>query len=121
MQTGRYPFRNGHYKFASHQEADFVRPTVSQILRQQGYGTAVFGKLGTGIKVKKGQADHYDHTIEFSRDLERQGFGDIFHSGGKYEFPDGILLPIRTEETAILPNGEKLNYITQMLDGEIPA
>ena len=49
MQTGRYPFRSGHYKFASHQETDIARPTVSQVLREYGYGTAVLGKTGWGI------------------------------------------------------------------------
>uniref|UniRef100_UPI001C87ABEF sulfatase-like hydrolase/transferase n=1 Tax=Algisphaera agarilytica TaxID=1385975 RepID=UPI001C87ABEF len=34
MHTGRYPFRTGHYRFTgTHQQPDFVRPTVSQVLR----------------------------------------------------------------------------------------
>lgn len=120
MQSGRYTFRSGHYKFSSHQDADHVRPTVSQILRNKGYGTAVFGKTGWGIRKKKGAADFYDHTIEFGKDLEREGFGDIFTSGGQYEFPDGILEPIRTEETIIYPDGSQKSYITQLRDEEIP-
>ena len=50
MHMGRYPFRTGHYRFIStHQEPDFVRATISQTLRDHGYGTAVFGKTGWGI------------------------------------------------------------------------
>jgi arylsulfatase A-like enzyme len=34
MFSGRYPFRNGHYAFEQpHQEPDFVRPAVPQMLR----------------------------------------------------------------------------------------
>lgn len=121
MQSGRYPFRNGHYKFRSHQTAGHVKPTAAQTLRANGYGTAVFGKTGWGIRSNKGDKGFYDHTVEFNRDLLRQGFGDIFTSGGKYEFPDGILLPIRTQETIIYPDGRKLSYQTQLKDGEISA
>jgi len=125
MQSGRYPFRSGHYKFSSHQEADFVRPTVSQVLREHAYGTAVFGKTGWGITKyldtrKCKDEDFYNLTVHFARDLQRNGFGDIFTSSGQYEFPDGILSPVKTEETIIYPDGTKKNYITQLRDEEIP-
>jgi len=120
MQTGRYPFRNGHYKFASHQEAGFVRPTVSQVLRQQGYGTAVFGKLGTNIKTKAGEPDLYDHSIDFNRDLQQKGFGEIFGAGGNSEFIDGVLTIYSSSETTLYPDGKKVTYVTQKLTGEMP-
>ncbi|MGQ1787604.1 sulfatase-like hydrolase/transferase [Saccharicrinis sp. GN24d3] len=120
MQSGRYPFRSGHYKFKSHQKADHVRPTVSQTLRENGYGTAVFGKTGWGIKGEGGDKAFYDHTIQFGRDLLRQGFGGIYTSGGKYEFPDGIFEVVYSDETVIYPNGESVSYRKQQRDGEIP-
>ena len=50
MHSGRYPFRNGHYAFElTHQAPDFVKPTVSQTMRANGYATAVFGKEDTYI------------------------------------------------------------------------
>jgi len=119
MQYGRYPFRSGHYKFKSHQKADFVSKTVSQVLRDNGYGTAVFGKTGWGIQHKDGDIAFYDHTINFSRDLQHKGFGDIFNSGTKAEFPEGILSIVHAKETCIYPNGDKLTYVTQSLDSEI--
>ncbi|WP_198931801.1 sulfatase-like hydrolase/transferase [Labilibacter marinus] len=120
MQSGRYPFRSGHYKFKSHQKADHVKPTVSQSLREYGYGTAVFGKTGWGIKGDKGDLSFYDYTISFGRDINHAGLGDIFTSGGKYEFPDGIFEVIYSDETVIYPNGEKVSYRKQQRDGEIP-
>ncbi|GIZ09649.1 sulfatase-like hydrolase/transferase [Flavobacterium sp. UMI-01] len=126
MQSGRYPFRSGHYKFSSHQQADFVKPTISQILKTKGYNTAVFGKLGMNIRKNfdnkmNSATDFYDLVIQFETDLQRNGLGDIFNSSGKYEFPDGILSPIKTEETIIYPNGISKTYITQLRDGSIPA
>lgn len=125
MQVGRYPFHSGHYKFKSHQETDIARPMVAQVLREHGYATAVFGKTGWGIRKyednkKNSPTDFYDYTIDFKQDLERQGFGDIFSSGGEAKFPDGILSIIRHEETIIYPDGTKKSYVTQLRDAPIP-
>ncbi|WP_109831150.1 sulfatase-like hydrolase/transferase [Reichenbachiella versicolor] len=120
MQSGRYPFRSGHYKFKSHQTAGHVKPTVSQTLREEGYGTAVFGKTGWGIRHKDGDKGFYDHTINFSRDLQQRGFGDIFGAGAKYSFPEGILTLHQLKETALYPDGTKFTYLTLKDDGEIP-
>ena len=126
MHQGRYPFRSGHYYYLNiHQEPDFVRPTVSQSLREIGYGTAVFGKTHWCInKWENGKADKpadlFDFTVHFTRDLARNGYGDIFNSGGKYEFPDGIFSAVMTEETITYPDGTQKTYITQLRDEEIP-
>ena len=127
MHSGRYPFRSGHYYYLNtHQEPDFVRPTVSQSLREKGYGTAVFGKTHWCInKWEDGQAsqsaDLFDFTVHFQRDLARNGYGDIFNSGGKYEFPDGIFSAVMTEETITYPDGTEKTYLTQLRDAEIPG
>lgn len=120
MHTGRYPFHSGHYKFMSHQTAGHVKPMVSQILRNNGYGTAVFGKTGWGIKNPGGDKAFFDHTVIFTRDLQKKGFGDIFTSGGKYEFPDGIFEVVYSDETVIYPDGRQVHYRKQQRDGEIP-
>lgn len=125
MHSGRYPFRSGHYFYQrTHQEADFVRPTVSQSLRKHGYGTAVFGKTHWVItKHLDGKAnkdeDFFDHTVHFQRDLERNGFGAM-SSRGHFEFPEGILSAVRTEETIRYPDGREKSFITQLRDAEIP-
>ncbi len=125
MMTGRYPFRSGHYKFYSHQEADIAKPLVSQILKEEGYGTAVFGKTGWGIykyrdNSKNSFTDFFDYNMHFKRDLQGNGLGDIFYSAAKVEFIDGIFSPIMTEETTIYPDGRKVTYFTQLRDEEIP-
>ena len=103
----------------SHQTAGHVKPTAAQTLREHGYGTAVFGKTGWGIRNKGGDRAFYDHTIIFSRDLQKQGFGDIFTDGGQAIFPDGIFTPIYYDETIIYPSGEKFTYRKQQREGEI--
>ncbi|WP_010182730.1 sulfatase-like hydrolase/transferase [Aquimarina agarilytica] len=125
MMSGRYPFRSGHYKFYSHQQADFVKPTASQIVKQKGYSTAVFGKTGWGIHKykhhsKNSYTDFFDYNMHFKRDLQGNGIGDIFYADAEIEFIDGIFSPIKTLEKAILPNGEIKSYLTQQRDAPIP-
>ncbi len=125
MMTGRYPFRSGHYKFYSHQEADFVKPMVSQILKDKGYGTAVFGKTGWGIYKhldgkKNTHTDFFDYNMHFKRDLQANGIGDIFYADAKVEFIDGIFSPIKTVEKAIYPDGSIKTYHTQLRDKKMP-
>ncbi|KAA1243085.1 sulfatase-like hydrolase/transferase [Aquimarina sp. RZ0] len=125
MMTGRYPFRSGHYKFYSHQEADFVKPMVSQILKSKGYGTAVFGKTGWGIykhrdTKKNSYTDFFDYNMHFKRDLQGNGIGDIFYADAKVEFIDGIFSPIKTVEKIIYPDGSIKTYHTQLRDEKMP-
>ncbi len=125
MLTGRYPFRSGHYKFFSHQEADISKPLVSEILRDYGYGTAAFGKTHWSISKHLDQSknkpdDHFDLIVHFKTDLQNKGHGDIFTSGAKTEFPDGIFKLIYKDETTIYPDGTKLKYVTNDIEKDIP-
>ena len=125
MWLGRYPFRSGHYKFRSHQEADISKPLVSQILREEGYGTAAFGKthwsVYKNLDAKKDKPnDLFDLVVHFKGDLQNKGHGDIFTTGAKIEFPDGIFKLINRTETTIYPDGTKLHYITNDVEKEIP-
>ena len=125
MHMGRYPFRSGHYKFYSHQEADVSKPLVSQIMRDEGYGTAAFGKTHWSIdknldKTKNRPNDMFDLVVHFEGDLQNKGFGDIFTNGATIEFPDGIFKLINRTETTIYPNGRAVKYITNDIEKEIP-
>ena len=125
MHMGRYPFRSGHYKFFSHQEADISKPLVSQILRDNGYGTAAFGKthwaVSRHLDPKQNQPDDmFDLVVHFKADLQNKGHGDIFTSGLKAEFPDGIFNLVYKDETTIYPDGTKLKYVTNDLEKPIP-
>lgn len=127
MHTGQYAFRSGRYKFFSHQEAECSHPIISQILREEGYGTAAFGKTHYGIASKlngkeRKETDLIDFTVEFNRDLQRYGFADIIGAAGsKFEFVDGILDMIKTYEKVHYPDGTTQTYMTSSRDGEIPA
>ncbi|MEM6633213.1 MAG: sulfatase-like hydrolase/transferase [Bacteroidota bacterium] len=126
MHTGRYPFRSGHYKFFSHQEADIAKPLVSQILREAGYGTAAFGKTHWSISKnlnprENKPSDMFDLVVHFKGDLQNKGHGDIFTSGAKTLFPDGIFKLVYKDETTIYPDGTKLRYVTNDMEKEIPA
>ncbi|MBK1877275.1 sulfatase-like hydrolase/transferase [Pelagicoccus mobilis] len=126
MQSGRYPHRRGQYRWGTtHQMPDFVKPMVSQTLRDKGYGTAVFGKTGWGTvnslnKKENSPADFYDFTINFASDLQRNGVGDIFTSGGKYIFPHGIFTPEFMKETIIHPQDGKMEYYKQDRHNPLP-
>lgn len=125
MHMGRYPFRSGHYKFFSHQEAEVSKPLVSQILREVGYGTAAFGKTHWSVSKHLDQRenrpnDMFDLVVHFKKDLQNQGYGDIFTSGAKTIFPDGIFKLVYKTESTIYPDGTQLDYITNDLENPIP-
>jgi arylsulfatase A-like enzyme len=125
MHMGRYPFRSGHYKFYSHQEADVSKPLVSQIMRNEGYGTAAFGKTHWSIeknldKTKNRPDDIFDLVVHFKEDLQNKGHGDIFTTGAKIEFPDGIFKLLNRTETTIYADGTQVDYITNDVEKEIP-
>jgi arylsulfatase A-like enzyme len=125
MHLGRYPFRSGHYKFSSHQQADISKPLVSQLLRDQGYGTAAFGKTHWSVskhlnKNEDKPNDMFDFVIHFKKDLQNKGHGDIFTSGAKQTFPDGVFTLVNKKETTVLPNGKRVTYITNDIEKKIP-
>lgn len=125
MHLGRYPFRSGHYKFFSHQEADISKPIISQMLRNQGYGTATFGKTHWSVskhrnKKENKPTDMFDLEVHFKNDLQNKGYGDIFNAGGEQEFVDGVFNLVFKKETIIHPDGTKNTYITNDQNKEIP-
>lgn len=119
MKSGRYPFRNGHFGFElTHQNPDFIKPTVSQILRDQGYGTAIFGKTGAYIyKWGPGQgfydAGLYDFTVHFKHDLQKNGVGDLFINPAPVVI-DGVRTSL---ETIVFPDKSKTTYVTKRVPG----
>ncbi|MFC7292851.1 sulfatase-like hydrolase/transferase [Hirschia litorea] len=127
MHTGRYPFRSGKYAWeAMHQEVDISRPTLSQTMREAGYGTALIGKSHHGVSKfrqnspediqqrrennKTLRSDIFDFELDFSRDLERNGIGDLV-STGAYGLKDGVLLRKDSTETIFYPTGEVKEYV----------
>ncbi|MER2491740.1 sulfatase-like hydrolase/transferase [Catenovulum sediminis] len=124
LSTGRYPFRNGHYAFElTHQNPDFVTPTVSQTLRDKGYGTAVFGKEDSYIfKWGPGQGFHdanlFDYKVHFKHDLQANGLGELFVKAG-YDYTSGSPVMAGLKENVVYPNGEKRAYYLKRKTGEL--
>lgn len=124
MISGRYPFRTGHYAFdLTHQNPDFVRPSVPQILNKTGYQTAQFGKTGEYIyKWGPGQgfhnAEHYEYIVHFKHSLQKNNVGDLW-GHNPYEIIDEQVVYQGTQEHLKRPNGEIEKYYVQKRHGEI--
>lgn len=123
MITGRYPFRNGKYGWEqTHQEADFVRPTVPQVMRDAGYHTAIIGKRHLGVTPRglsrRGTRTLFDFEIDFERDLERNGIGDLA-STGAYGLVNAILLRKDATETVHYADGRVKSYTLSRADRQL--
>lgn len=119
MHSGRYPFRTGHYAFElTHQQPDFVKPVISQTLRDHGYGTATFGKedhyiyrWGPGQGYHKGH--FFDHSVHFKHDLQKNGLGDLFITS-KFATINGKFTNVGTQEVVQYPDGRKRSYMIHL-------
>ncbi|KXX66896.1 sulfatase [Flammeovirga sp. SJP92] len=124
MVTGRYPFRTGHYAFEqTHQNPDFIEPSVPQILTKTGYQTAQFGKSGEYIyRWGPGQgfysAGHYEYGVHFKHDLQKNNQGDLWgHTPfGKV---NNKVVNLGKQEHVKRPNGEVESYFIKKNHGEI--
>ncbi|WP_299550856.1 sulfatase-like hydrolase/transferase [Seonamhaeicola sp.] len=122
MLSGRYPFRNGHYAFEqTHQEPDFVRPSIPQTLRKNGYTTTSFGKEGAYIfDWGPGQTfkdpGHYDYKVSFKHDLQKNDVGDYW---GQPAYAEGTKWKnIGTEERVKTPDGKVVKYLLKAKKGQ---
>lgn len=121
MHTGRYPFRNGKYAWeTTHQEADFARPAVSQILSDAGYGTAIIGKRHYGINAGSRHENDpiFDFEIDFGRDHVQNGISDLY-SDGAYGLIDAVLFRRDSVETVNYPDGRVKSYQLTWADREL--
>ena len=119
MHSGRYPFRNGHYAFElTHQNPDFVRPVVPQILRGQGYVAASFGKDDPYIyRWGPGQGFHdpgfYDVRVHNKHSLQKNGVGDV---ASLVAFGKGGFLG--NTEVVFYPDGRQRKYFLKRSKGK---
>ncbi|RMF87203.1 MAG: sulfatase, partial [Planctomycetota bacterium] len=117
MHTGQYPHHNGIYGFdRAHNRADICRPTVPQILREQGYLTARFGKLGVRINewgpgLTWNDPGHYTVNVDMDRDLARNGITDFLKQGIWKK--GGV---VGTKEHWFFPDGSHVEYYVERTD-----
>lgn len=115
MHTGQYPFRNGHYAFeTTHQEPDFVKPVIHQVIREYGYSTATIGKNDSYIYNYPGHTYNtegiFGTKIHFKRDLQSKDLGDIFSSVAGKEI-DGKYTVYGKHEKVMYPDGSIRKYL----------
>ncbi|TYA74278.1 sulfatase-like hydrolase/transferase [Seonamhaeicola marinus] len=122
MLSGRYPFRNGHYQFEqTHQEPDFVKPSIPQTLRKNGYTTTSFGKEGAYIFDWEGKQTfkdpgHYDYKVSFKHDLQKNDIGDYWNQPA---YAEGTAWKnIGTEEKVRTPDGKVVRYLFKAKKGQ---
>ncbi|WP_111977525.1 sulfatase-like hydrolase/transferase [Algibacillus agarilyticus] len=126
MHSGRYPFRNGHYAFElTHQNPDFVKPTVSQTMREHGYATSVFGKEDAYIyKWGPGQGFHdanlYDYKVHFKHDIQANGLGDIY-TKALYGTVDGSPVMQGYTENVLYSDRPKKSYFLKRHQADLTA
>ena len=121
MHTGRYTHHSGIYAFElCHNENDNARPLIPQVMKEAGYKTMLFGKLGVRI-VKYTQplsfnttGWFYDERVSMENDLERVGITDwckrsVYTKGE----------PKGTKEFWYYPDGSVVSYYLQRDKAEL--
>lgn len=121
MHTGKYAHHNGIYGFElSHNEYDKATPLITETLRDAGYKTTLFGKLGIRIGKYtkplsfKTMGYYYDECITMENDLQRKGFTD-WSSKGIYE-KKGL---VGKKEYWYYPDGKCISYFTSRQNGTL--
>ncbi len=123
MHTGRYPHHSGIYDFVlAHNTNDNAKMLMPQVMREAGYQTTLFGKMGVRIyKYKKpmGFVDPddpsvYDEKISMESDLERSGLADHWK---KAVYEKG--LPAGTAHVWYYPDGTSMSYYAQRNDKQL--
>lgn len=122
MHTGRYPHHNGIYHFdIFHNAGSLIQPMVPNVMREAGYQTTLFGKMGVRYMkyndpMRFGQdVMTYDEKITMEGDLERQGISDTYTASGSDEISSGTLSVWR------YPNGETTSFFTRRNGHDLTA
>ncbi|MFI3333465.1 MAG: sulfatase-like hydrolase/transferase [Rikenellaceae bacterium] len=83
MHTGQYPHHTGMFNFQlKHNEHDNAQPIIPEVMREAGYSTAAFGKLGYYIyqysepMTFRYPESHYEQMVS-ERDIEKSAIADF--------------------------------------------
>ena len=115
MHMGAYPHTSGRYAFErSHQKADISLITVPQVMREQGYVTASFGKSGHLIS-----GDLYETEVD-SGDLKKQGYTDFTNKTKRQPGIWDMQGVIFHQQNFHRSDGSVDSYFTHKLDGFTP-
>ncbi|MDO6801335.1 sulfatase-like hydrolase/transferase [Wenyingzhuangia sp. 1_MG-2023] len=121
MMTGLYPHHNGVTGFEqAHNKVSITKPMMPQVLKEIGYGTALFGKSGYRIlewdekKSRPSWTDpgYYDVNVNYKNDLILKGYAD-FDNKGKLKIKGEKPLQI---EAFLFSDGSKLEVVPEAKD-----
>lgn len=102
MHMGSYPHHTGRYAFErSHQKSDVTRITIPQVLREQGYMAASFGKSGHLIS-----GDLYNTEVDYG-ELKKHGLTDFSKSSKRKPGQWGPESIIYSEDVFHTPGGKE--------------
>ncbi|MCM2369163.1 sulfatase-like hydrolase/transferase [Aporhodopirellula aestuarii] len=121
MITGRYPFRNGIYGFEqTHNAVSTFKPVVPEVMRDQGYQAALFGKSGYyifdwGPGLTWNGLGFWDFEVDAKNDLQRNGLTDWSKEKRRAKI-SGKSTVVGTEERFYRADG---SYESYLIDGEV--
>ncbi len=122
MHTGRYPHHNGINDFVlAHNTNDNAKMVMPQVMREAGYQTTLFGKMGVRIhkysdpvRFVEPVPSIYDQKVTMEGDIERKGLSDhqyrtVYEKG----------LAPGTKHYYFYPDGTSVSYYVSRKDGKI--
>ncbi len=122
MHTGRYPHHNGVYHFdLFHNAGGLFQPMIPNVMREAGYQTTLFGKMGVRYVVYNNPMRFgpavmtYDEKITMESDLERSGITDTSAVYKKDELSAGYA------DNWYYPDGTSISYFTQRVGQDLTA
>ncbi|WP_201767226.1 sulfatase-like hydrolase/transferase [Rhodopirellula sallentina] len=121
MITGRYPFRNGIYGFEqTHNAVSTFRPVIPQVMKGQGYHTALFGKSGYyifdwGPGLTWSDIGFWDFEVDAKNDLQRNGLTDWYRDKRRRQI-NGKMKVVGTEDRFYYPDG---SVVSVLVDGDL--
>ncbi|WP_236624650.1 sulfatase-like hydrolase/transferase [Rhodopirellula sp. SWK7] len=116
MITGRYPFRSGIYGFEqTHNAVSTFEPVVPQVMRNQGYHTALFGKSGYyifdwGPGLTWNDVGFWDFDVDAKNDLQRNGLTDWFREKRRQK-ANGKNIVVGTEDRFYHSDGTYTSFL----------
>lgn len=123
LVTGKYTHHNGIYGFEqTHHEADFFSPTLPQVMKDNGYQTAIFGKSGFriykwGPGLTWNSNNYYDFSIDKKNNLQRKGFTDFYPKAIWQKANNGKSKNIGKADEFYFPDGTKRSYFLNKKSG----
>ncbi|MDG2280367.1 MAG: sulfatase-like hydrolase/transferase [Flavicella sp.] len=113
--TGKYPHHSGIYGFEkTHNQTDFFNKTMPQVMSDQGYQTAMFGKKGYYIfnwepKAVRGETNFYEQFVS-STELRKNKNTTDWDNHTAWGRVNGKYTKLGSSVNFYYPNGEQKSF-----------